>query len=868
MNNIGFKKVGSNSKMEYSPELLFRDLRGRSPDIKGIWSHQADILRQYQEKYLESSDVSLELPTGAGKTLVGLLLGLYRRKKFGEKILYLCPTRQLANQVLSHSKDYNIKCHIFIGKQKEYPQKEFSEYQTGEAIAISTYSGLFNIKPRFNNPDIIIFDDAHASESYISSFWSLGINRFDHKEIFFKIISLFEDIIPKYLMRTIEKDTPGLRDRKFVDMIPGPYYWERIDSIRDIFEENVEEGKNLFFQWQNMKRNLESCILYISWYEILIRPWIPPTLTHIPFSKAKQRIYMSATLGSGGELERIIGIPKINRIPIPPGWETQGSGRRFFIFPDYSFKTKEYFPWLVNLINKFKRTLVLCPDFQTLNEFKNISGKLGMTHSVLTARDIEDSLDCFSENTNTVLMCANRYDGLDLPGDTCRHLILNDIPIAVNIQEKFLHDRLAILSLLKDRIVTRITQAAGRTTRGDTDFSLVTIIGRRLFDFCANKSNRFEMHPELQAEIEFGINQSDVTYLDELSQLIDLFLKQDEEWKEADNDIKQLRNGFEKKLDDQTKILYSIVKEEVNYQYQLWKNDYELALESARKIIDNLPRDKFEGYRGLWCYYAGNIARKLSEIKSNQELETASKTYYQEATTCSRTISWFSEFLNTFETKDIAEEIDLFSSYAVEKIQENLSNWGSIGTAFEKKIDENKKLVNNNRATQFEMGLTELGNMLGFEAYRPIEESNPDSIWRLGDRFAIIFEAKSGKDMDGVISVDNCRQSTGHYNWANNDTSCKDVEKKIVVIITPCQFLKNDAVPHADELYYMDINRIRQIFDIISGIYRRIRAQLINYDSETVRQIIFTELKSKNIDPESLLREFESNQLKDLPVLP
>ena len=138
----------------------------------------------------------------------------------------------------------------------------------------------------------------------------------------------------------------------------------------------------------------------------------------------------------------------------------------------------------------------------------------------------------------------------------------------------------------------------------------------------------------------------------------------------------------------------------------------------------------------------------------------------------------------------------------------------------------------------------------------------------MGDHFIIIFEAKSDKDPENGISVDNCRQTYGHYNWAKNDDFCQGVEKTIVVIASQSNLLENDSVPHTGELYYMNINRLREIFDIIAGIYRRIRTQLVKYDSETVRQMIFRELKNKNIDPGSLLKEFESNQLKDLPVLP
>ena len=666
----------------------------------------------------------------------------------------------------------------------------------------------------------------------------------------------------------MQDDKPGIKDKRFVEMIPTLFYWERIESIREILEENIEEGTDLFFRWKSLEKNLESCNIFVSWYEILIRPWIPPTLSHSPFSKAKQRIYMSATLGSGGELERLLGIPKIHRIPIPPGWEKQGSGRRFFIFPDYSFDVSEYLPWLVKLINNTDRTLVLCPNSQSLMNIKSSIQKIGTSHSILGSADIEDNLDTFVKKKNSVLILTNRYDGLDLPGDTCRHLILYDMPIAINIHERFLHNRLAITSLLKDRILTRITQAVGRTTRGDTDYSLINIVGRSLFNFCASESNRMEMHPELQAEIKFGITQSELDNLDNLSELIDLFFEQGEAWNEADKQIIGIRSESEKNIDERTKILKSIVKEEVNYQYDLWKNDYESALTHARTIIDTLPSDKFQGYRGLWCYFAGNISKKLAEIKSSKEYEEESTELYKMAIKCARTISWFSEFFNRLETKDIQEEIDQFSCYAVEKCQDNLSEWGCIGKTFENQIDQVKELISNDKAKPFEIGLTDLGNLLGFEAHHSANDSDPDSIWKLGDHFAIVFEAKTGKKPDNGISVDNCRQSIGHYNTANNDDFCKGVEKKIVVIVTHCKFIENAAIQHTGELYYMNVDRIREIFEIISGIYRRIRTQLINYDNETVRQMIFKELKKYNVDPENLLKEFESKPLKDLPVLP
>ncbi len=76
---------------------LFDYLR-RSPDVKFLWAHQKSLLDAYNAKQsLTSPNVALELPTGSGKTLIGLLIGEYRRRSMGERIVYLCPTRQLCN---------------------------------------------------------------------------------------------------------------------------------------------------------------------------------------------------------------------------------------------------------------------------------------------------------------------------------------------------------------------------------------------------------------------------------------------------------------------------------------------------------------------------------------------------------------------------------------------------------------------------------------------------------------------------------------------------------------------------------------------------------------------------------------------------
>src|ERR1043166_2549012 len=96
-----FKPMKSSSVALETPEAMFRDLRKRT--IAAPHAHQADVLRSYQRLGLSKPDVALKLPTGSGKTLVGLLIGEWRRRTRGERVVYLCPTRQLVHQVVEQA---------------------------------------------------------------------------------------------------------------------------------------------------------------------------------------------------------------------------------------------------------------------------------------------------------------------------------------------------------------------------------------------------------------------------------------------------------------------------------------------------------------------------------------------------------------------------------------------------------------------------------------------------------------------------------------------------------------------------------------------------------------------------------------------
>lgn len=73
-------------------------MRGAVP---GLWLHQGDVLRAYLTDHEATPGLALELPTGTGKTLPGLVIAEWVRREAAGPVAYACPTNQLARQVLA-----------------------------------------------------------------------------------------------------------------------------------------------------------------------------------------------------------------------------------------------------------------------------------------------------------------------------------------------------------------------------------------------------------------------------------------------------------------------------------------------------------------------------------------------------------------------------------------------------------------------------------------------------------------------------------------------------------------------------------------------------------------------------------------------
>ncbi len=188
-----------------SPEALFNDLKKRK--YEGLLSHQADMLRGYQKGALDNPDVAFQMPTGSGKTLVGALLGEWRRRTFGERVLYLAPTKQLAFQVANESRDkYDIRVLPLVGPKSSFLPEHLSSWESGESLVVTTFNGLFNSNPAFYDPHVILVDDAHAAENYFANYWTIQIKRPDSPTAWAALVAELRDVMnPLDLIERLEQ---------------------------------------------------------------------------------------------------------------------------------------------------------------------------------------------------------------------------------------------------------------------------------------------------------------------------------------------------------------------------------------------------------------------------------------------------------------------------------------------------------------------------------------------------------------------------------------------------------------------------------------------------------------------------------------
>ena len=860
---MAFKKPLTHSPVPESPDRLFRDLPRRKH--ASLYDHQGQVLRTYTSTAIDAPDVALQLPTGSGKTLVGLLLAEWRRRKFKERVVYLSPTRQLVNQVAEEAlTKYGLNVEAFAGTVKNYKPQSKAAYQDGERVAITTYNSLFNINPFFENPDVIIVDDAHAAENYIAGQWTMRISRLEESDanLFSAVTGVLKAVLPEISYLRVTGNTRlSIEDASWIDKIPTHSLDAIADELSTAISENIENAAQRYV-WRMLAAHIRACQLYVSSSEVMLRPLIPPTWTHAPFVSAKQRIYMSATLGAGGDLERLTGRPKILRLPVPEGWDRQGIGRRFFIFPEKSLTEKDICLLRRKLMKAAGRSLVLTPSTIEAEELRQEIEE-NLKFPVVTASDLETSRASFTEKSPAVAIIANRYDGIDFPDDDCRLLFVEGLPRATNLQERFLMHRMGANLLFNERMQTRILQAVGRCTRGLNDYSAVVVTGEDLPAYLTDRKRRGYFHPELQAELAFGVEQSTETTIDEIVENANIFFEHEEEWEEANKGILEAREDASQIEFPAMNDLSLVVRHEIEWQMAMWSEDYSKAHESAREVLGGLRDPGLRGYRALWHYLAGSAA-ELAKGAGDAKFAALAREQFRMAKDAAAGIPWLISLARG--KTDQSSKVDQDQTTRLVQVERLESQLLKLGTLHNRTFSERERKIReglNNPGT-FENAHKLLGEHIGFSSGKRESDASPDPWWMIGN-IAFVFEDHANAKEDGaVIDATKARQAASHPDWLREHVPGATSATIHSVLVTPAKKAKKGAMPHLSRVCYWNLVDFRNWADRALATIRELRRTFVECGDLAWRAEAIDLLRSATLDAPSLASKLSSQIARKL----
>ncbi|ULA61631.1 MAG: DEAD/DEAH box helicase [Nitrospira sp.] len=833
MSSIGdrpeFRKT--KSVLTYSsPEELFSKLPNRVGTHGYLRIQQADVLREYTA--LTNSDIALELPTGTGKTAVGLLIAEWRRRKSAEKVAYLVLTNQLAKQVMQEAHNLGIPYADLTGTRETRDPAEVGKYNLAKAVAVSTYSNLFNVNPVIQASDVLVLDDAHGAESFVSGMWSVRIRKDSQRRLYREVLTALRTSLTDVQFRVVS-DEDEFEAVEVADIHSRTGVGVTLTTILD-----EQKEPEVHFPWGLIRNHLHACLCLVSSREIVIRPLVPPTHTHAPFADTNQRIYMSATLSGEGDLQRSYGITEI----MPVRAKHADWGKRYIFVPGLSGTEGECFNLISEIWKRMEsqRGVILAPSFVIADRaFDQSVVAIRPKPQKFTAADIEESLKLFTANPCAILCLAGRYDGIDLPGDACRLLIICETPAGIDALERHLRDHWKMGPMLRRRERTRLIQGMGRCTRDATDFAVVIMLGQSLLNSLTTKTLTQGFPEEIQKELNWGMEQSDLMRENrhQLSDMIIGLLTDADYRKRANESLEDAQINVKEYSDDSYN---EGALAEVNYERALWDGDFSHALKIAREQADHTNHPELTGYRAWWWYLASVAAGHLGD--SGSEIDCLKRARATRINT-----GYLDHLLRARNRisahNDPADQDDI----QAEDVWGFLEKYGWQGPRFKRKLDEMLEgLSRPAEPTKFNIGLETLGECFGATVFRPTDDGAPDVVWLFHDSCYAI-ENKSDKKPENSLSKKEVLQAKGHVEWVRaNVPEAKEITIRPVIVAEGQAAVV--AEPHLTGVFHVFLKVITAEGERLADELATVRAEFAGKEYGAVQADFRAMLKSCKLD--------------------
>ncbi|NMN63770.1 helicase C-terminal domain-containing protein [Lacticaseibacillus paracasei] len=559
-------------------------------------------------------------------------------------------------------------------------------------------------------------------------------------------------------------------------------------------------------------------------------------------------------------------------------------GRHYLLFPIINNQNENQIEKYANLLTEVipikTKAVILTKNNRDRDLFNALLPNSFKKFDISHVQDFYNSED-------GIIVLSNRYDGLDFEEDLSHLLVLSDIALATNLQERFLSSRINARILYREQIQTRIIQAIGRASRSEQDYSVVIILGTDLQNQLQSHNKVSPFPKMIQAEINTGIQlSSNIENSDNpsvnLSKVIESLTSRNktaiEKVEKQINEELSLLND-DKNQPDYLEKLNRSAKYELKCNYDLWNNNYDEAFVNAEKAVHELSDDiKLLGYRAFWLYLAAYSAYEIFQKTQDPIDKKKCIRCIAEMHSASQYTPWFgkvivpefSESTNANESNFLDDSLSLL----FENIETSLFSGNLKKTKLKYRKDVTKTLEklkvepdsksNGKNGKIFEQGFQELGRLLGYRSENTVQDSAPDPWWFIDDTKVVVSECKI---ITEHIPTKYVRQAAGHKEWLmkNNIPGIGKDTSIITVFISNQTKLKSDARTFADNIYYLNQDALYKFAVSATNTMAELITELSERNDISWRDYAKRKMVEKNVTPSDLLKLIEKEKLSELP---
>lgn len=807
---------------EVNPREIFNLLAEKDPKYK----YPRDVQSQVWDRWISrrtERDLVVKMNTGGGKTVVGLLMLKSCLNEGVGPAVYITPDKYLTKQVLKEA------CDLGIAVTSDHSGGDFLQ---GKAILITNIYQLVNGLSVFGTTDTgikipigaLLIDDAHACLATAENQFTLSVS--STHALYTSLLQIFRDALLEQNDTKLFEIEAGANDQEM--LVPFWAWQGKATQVARVLTDYRQDDE-IKFNWPLVKNHLEQCRCVFSGNRLEISPKCLPIEAIPSFTEAKRRIFLTATLADDSILVSDFNAkPELVTNHITPN-VANDIGDRMILVPqeiDPELTESDIKGFLKEKAKSFN-TVVIVPSDYRLTFWTDVADLC------VKADNLEAAVERLKTEHVGLVVMVNKYDGIDLPGNACRILVLDGLPQARRLYERIETNILAGSEHIIAKQIQRIEQGMGRGIRANDDYCVVLLMGASLTKtmFLMGAKQRFSPATRAQLEKSLEVAGQLDGGLVELNNAIDVCLRQDKDWKkvarEAVANITYPPVGHIRPI---------AIAQRRAFDCGAIRN-YKSAQQFLQEIIHAAPGKESDTTIGWLKWQLAEYMQFTDAVQAQQILKAALEVNRR----LTRPIDGVD--YQKLNAKDLHQARNI-----AWKVRAYAGKPNSLLVHVNGILDDLAFLPDN--ANEFEAAMQQLGEILGFWSQRPEVDFNrgPDVLWAVGNLQYFVIECKSGAIAETVTKT-YANQLSGSMNWfaQRYDQTCSAT----AILVHPSRTFEAAASPHVSARIITN-ETLPHFRDAVRGFAKALASSVDKLDVSQAQQL----LDHYKLTPNLLLQTF------------